>query len=211
MSISLLINVFINDELKFNHFKVTFSEIFENFEAVHIKIRGSFKDKCIAYAQTMCDEKIFTYQELNDDDWLATTYLIVRKIKSRSIFLYNEDQKLNCSLNTFSSVIHDFNRYEIDYMCYSFFKASKLSKNNILPLKPFQGALINYFKIDKDSLELIGKISPNYFYVSLLGFFSKKYIIEILRNQNFHHKIHIPILSKIIARFLKEEGFFINI
>ncbi len=208
MSISLLINSFINSELKFNHFKITFSEIYENFDAVHIKIRGSYKDECIRFAKTKCDKKIFTYQDLKDDDWLNTTYLIVSKIKSRSIFLYNEDHILNCGTNTFRKIIHDINKHEIDYMCYSFFQASKLSKYNILPLEPFQGELINSFIIDKYNLNLIGKISPNYFYISLIGIFSKKYISEILKQQNFNHKIYLPFLSKIISRLFSQKRRF---
>ena len=209
MSISLLINSFINNELKFNHFKVTFSEISEKFDQVHIKIRGRYKDECIAFAKTNCKEKIFTYQDLKDDDWLNTTYLIVSKIESKNIFLYNEDHKLYCSSNTFTKVIFDIEKHDIDYMCYSFFKASKLSKHNILPLKPFQGELINYFIINKDNLNLIGRISPNYFHISLISIFSKKYIIEILKKQNFGYKIYIPVLSKLISRlFSKRRRFF---
>ena len=49
MGTALLINTFINDELKFNHFKITFSEIFSVFQSIHIKVRGSFKDRCIDY------------------------------------------------------------------------------------------------------------------------------------------------------------------
>ena len=86
------------------------------------------------------------------------------------------DHKLNCDIGTFSKIIDDFNTYKIDYMCYSFFKASKLSKYNILPLNPIQSKLLNSFIIDKDKLKIIGKISPNYFYISLIGIYSKKYI-----------------------------------
>ena len=119
MSISLLINSFINSDLKFNHFKITFSDIYENFDAVHIKIRGSYKDECIRFAKTKCDKKIFTYQDLKDDDWLNTTYLIVSKIKSRSIFLYNEDHKLSCGTNTFKKIIHYFARNKRTISCNS--------------------------------------------------------------------------------------------
>ena len=53
------------------------------------------------------------------------------------------------------------------FLSYSFFKASKLNSFNILPLKPTQEKLISHFYIDKNKLEIIGKISPKYYYVSL--------------------------------------------
>ena len=86
-------------------------------------------------------------------------------------------------------------------MTYSFFKASKLNVNNILPLNPIQRSLINYFNIDNDKLKLIGKISPNYYYVSLIGIYSRNYIFDILDRENFKYKINIPLLSKLISRF----------
>ncbi len=213
MSISLLINSFINDELKFNHFKITFKEIFQIFDSIHIKIRGAYKDKCIEYAKLKCeDEKIFTYQNLGEKDWHRTTLLMVRNIRSKNIFLYNEDHKLCCSLSSLNDLFNQFNKFEIDFMTYSFFKASKLHVNNILPLNPTQSELFDYFNLDKNKLKLIGKISPNYYYISLIGIFSKKYIYDILNKENFKFKIYIPLISKLISRLLGKSRklFFIN-
>ena len=90
MSISLLINSLINDELKFNHFKITFSDIFEYFDEIHIKLRGSYKNKCIEYITNNFNiKKLFMYQNLEEDDWVASTYKIVMSIKTNNIFLYN--------------------------------------------------------------------------------------------------------------------------
>ena len=203
MSISLLINSYINDELKYNHFKITFKEIYQVFDSIHIKIRGAYKDKCIEYAKLKCKQKkIFTYQKLGENDWHNATFFMVKNIKTNSIFLYNEDHKLNCSFSILKEVINEFNNFQIDFMTYSFFKASKLNVNNILPLNPIRGSLINYFNIDKKKLKLIGKISPNYYYISLIGIFSKNYIYDILNKDNFKYKIYIPFISKLISRFL---------
>tara|TARA_B100000401_G_scaffold437071_1_gene381862 strand:- start:106 stop:1254 length:1149 start_codon:yes stop_codon:yes gene_type:complete len=203
MSISLLINSFINDELKYNHFKITFKEIYEIFDSIHIKIRGAYKNKCIEYAKLNCQEKkLFTYQLLGENDWHKTTLRMVKNIQTKNIFLYNEDHKLNCSLSSLKAVFNQFNKFEIDFMTYSFFKASKLNSNNILPLNPIQKSCINYFNIDNNKLKLIGKISPNYYYISLIGIFSKNYIYDILNKENFKYKIYIPFLSKVVSRFL---------
>ena len=69
-----------------------------------------------------------------------------------------------------------------------------------MPLKPTQEKLISHFYIDKNKLEIIGKISPKYYYVSLIALFSKKYINYILNNENYRYKLHIKTLSAIISR-----------
>ena len=51
MSTSLLINVFINNELKFNHFIKTFSDIFNIFDEIHIKVRGLYKHDCLKFVR----------------------------------------------------------------------------------------------------------------------------------------------------------------
>ena len=200
MSTSLLINTFINDELKFYHFKITFSEIFSVFESIHIKVRGSFKKECINYATSKAKNNIFTYQNLGDKDWISSTLLMVKNINSKNIFIYNEDHKLNCELGSFEEIINDFNNKEIDYMSYSFFKASKLNAFNILPLKPNQNNLINYFDLDRNKLNLIGKISPGYYYVSLIALFSKKYLTHILINEDFRYKFYFRLFSSFIVK-----------
>ena len=200
MGTSLLINTFINDELKFNHFKITFSEIFRAFQSIHIKVRGSFKDQCIDYVLLKANNNVFTYQDIGNNDWIASTLLMVKNIKNANIFLYNEDHKLNCRIDKFIEVLDDFGEKKIDYMSYSFFKASKLNSFNILPLKPTQEKLINHFYLDKNKLKVIGKISPKYFYISLIALFSSEYINYILNNENYRYKIYIKPLNSIISR-----------
>ncbi len=200
MGTALLINTFINDELKFNHFKITFSEIFRVFQSIHIKVRGTFKDRCIDYVLLNVNSNVFTYQDIDNSDWIASTLLMVENIKNKNIFLYNEDHKLNCGIDKFIKILDHFNEKNIDYMSYSFFKASKLNAFNILPLKPTQEKLINHFDIDKNKLKIIGKISPKYYYVSLIALFSSKYIYHILNNENYRYKLYIKPLSSIISR-----------
>ena len=108
MGTALLINTFINDELKFNHFKITFLEIFKVFQSIHIKVRGSFKDKCIDYVLLNVNSNIFTYQDIDNNDWISSTLLMVKNIKDASIFLYNEDHKLNCGKNKFIEILDVF-------------------------------------------------------------------------------------------------------
>ncbi len=200
MGTALLINTFINDELKFNHFKITFSEIFKVFQSIHIKVRGSFRNKCIDYVLLRVNNNVFTYQDIDNNDWIASTLLMVKNIKDANIFLYNEDHKLNCGIIKFKKILEAFSEKNIDFLSYSFFKASKLNSFNILPLKPTQDNLISHFYIDKEKLKMIGKISPKYYYISLIALFSNKYINYILNRENYRYKLYINPLSSIIAR-----------
>ena len=76
MNISLLINIYINSELKFEHFKINFSDICNIFDDIHIKIRGSFKRECIDYVNKNYKNKLFIYQDLTEKDWLKATSII---------------------------------------------------------------------------------------------------------------------------------------
>ena len=218
MRTALLINTFINDELKFNHFKITFLEIFKVFQSIHIKVRGSFKDRCIDYVLLNVKSNVFTYQDIDNNDWIASTLFMVKNIKDENIFIYNEDHKLNCGINKFIDILDEFCEKNIDFMGYSFFKASKLNSFNILPLKPNQEKLISHFYIDKNKLEMIGKISPYYYHVSLIALFSNKYINHILNNENFKRKLFIKPLSSVISRLFNVQrrrifiyiNFFLN-
>ena len=96
-------------------------------------------------------------------------------------------------------------------MSYSFFKASKLNSFNILPLEPYQNKLIDYFYIDRDKLNLIGKISPNYYYISLIALFSKEYLIHNLINEDFRYKFYFRFFNSFIAKLFKyKRRYFFN-
>ena len=202
MSISLLINTFINDELKFNHFKITLSDIYTFFDEIHFKVRGIYKDDCLKYIKTKKKENLFIYQHLDDKDWVSTTLEIVKNISSQSVFLYNEDHKLNCKRTYFNNVINEFNYQRVDFICYSFFRATKLGMYNILPLNPKRGNFINFFDLNKRKIKLIGKISPSYYYITLISIFSKKYLKTILLSENLLFKFYSNNLNKIIAKLM---------
>tara|TARA_A100001388_G_C28718395_1_gene475058 strand:- start:86 stop:1237 length:1152 start_codon:yes stop_codon:yes gene_type:complete len=202
MSIALLINNFINDELKFNHFKLTFSDIYYIFDEIHFKVRGSYQKDCLKYVKSKKVERLYNYENLSDQDWVSTTLKIVKNIKSRSVFLYNEDHILNCKKSNFRNVINEFNRYNIDFICYSFFNANKLSASNILPLQPKNKKFVNYFDLNKNKLNLIGKISPYYYYITLISIFSRKYLIFILSAENLLFKIYLHNLNRLIAKIM---------
>ena len=60
------------------------------------------------------------------------------KLDSDIIFLFNEDHKIICEIDTLTRTIKEFNKFKVDYMPYTFFKANRLTTHNILPLNPKQ-------------------------------------------------------------------------
>ena len=202
MTIALLINTFINEELKYNHFKITFNDIYEIFDQIHIKVRGKYNEKCLKYVKSKVYDNLHTYNYLDEKDWVNSTLTMVNNITTKSIFLYNEDHKLNAKKDILNNIIKEFNYYSIDYMYYSFFNSSELNTYNILPLKPQKNNFIYYFELNKKKLDLIGKISPTYYYISLVSIYSKKYLKNILSSENFRFKLFINIINKIIAKLV---------
>jgi hypothetical protein len=134
------------------------------------------------------------------------------------IFLFNEDHIINCEIDTLKQTIKELYEFKVDIMPYSFFKANRLNTFNILPLNPKQNNFIHYFDVDKNKLKLIGKISPNYFHVSLISIFSTKYFNKLINSENIKIKFHSKILNKIIERLypgrkyriLEKINFFLN-
>lgn len=209
MKISLLINIFINSELKLNHFKLTFSDICNIFDDIHIKIRGSFKIECINFVKETYKKKLFFYQDLTERDWLEASSEINSNINSDFIFLFNEDHIRICDKNILLETIEEIKKFKIDYISYSFFKANRLNTFNLLPLKPQQKEFINFFKINKSKLKLIGKISPSYYHISVIGIFSKRYFSYLVNYENFRFQFYLPTLNKIIERIFIGKKLYI--
>ena len=166
------------------HFKSNLLNINHIFDEIHIKVRGSFKKKCINFAKKNLGNKLFTYQKLTETDWIKATSIISAKLDCDMIFLFNEDHIINCEIDTLIQTIKELYKFKVDYMPYSFFKANRLNTFNILPLNPKQNNFIHYFDVDKNKLKLIGKLSPNYFHVSLISIFSTKYFNKLINSEN---------------------------
>ena len=209
MTISLLINIYINDELKYAHFKSNLLDIYSIFDEIHIKIRGSYKNKCINFVKQNLDNKLITYQNLTEKDWVKATSIISKNLDSGLVFLFNEDHKINCEMDTLIKTIKELAKFKVDYMPFSFFKANRLNSFNILPLNPKQNNFIDFFDLDKNKLKLIGKISPSYYHVSLLGIFSTSFFKKLINSENIFFKFYLPLFNKIIDRIYPGKKLYI--
>lgn len=197
---ALLINLKIDIKEKFEFFKVTLKDLSGLFEECHIKIRGKYSLECVEYAKGQLGNGIHFYQELQESDWVAATLEILGQVASRSVFLYFEDHRLVASRQRLKQALVDFDQNNLDYLCYSFFKASQLDVKNLLPLGAIQRELFGEFYLSKYNLNLIGKISPHYCTFSLVSMVSVEYFKEILTVENKKIKIFDRKLIAILTR-----------
>jgi hypothetical protein len=122
------------------------------------------------------------------------------QVKSRSVFLYFEDHKLLGTRQDLEKTLLDFDKYNLDYLCYSFFKASQLGVENLLPLEVTQRELFHEFDLTAQNISLVGKISPGYYTFSLLSLISVKYFREVLSIESKTLKIFGRKVTSLIIR-----------
>ena len=198
---ALFINIKIDQEERFDIFKITLSEIESLFDECHIKIRGAFADQCIIFAKKLFEDRARFYQELQEKDWVAATAIMIENVKARSIFSYLEDHKLTTSLDNLNLVLKEFDEHQLDYLGYSFFRASQLELNNLLPLNPQHRKTFGEFLLNKKNKNLLKKISPFFYIYSCVSISSTYYFKKLLYDENKKFKIYLKYLSSILTIF----------
>lgn len=199
---ALFINLRIQDEEKFNLFKTTLADLAGLFSECHIKFRGLYRDQCIEFTHEIfhSNESLTYYQDLPEDDWVDTALNMMRHVKSRAVFIYFEDHKLVSTREHLADVLDEFNQRQLDYLCYSWFQASVLGIENLLPLNPEYGANFNVFEYTKKQNALVGKISPGFYSFSLLSVCSVDYFRMILTSCNLRYKFYNKPIASIVSR-----------
>lgn len=201
---ALLINIKIDEEIKFELFKVTLADLRGLFNECHVKFRGAYSNKCLEFSKQILDksESLTFYQDLQEKDWVDATLNMVSNVKSRSLFLYFEDHKLVATKENLSKVLTKFDSDQLDYLCYSFFVASALGVENLLPLNPVKTELFDIIQYSPETNIVIGKISPKYCASSLVGMYSTAYLKALLSSLNTKRKIYSKELIGILAWLL---------
>lgn len=196
---ALLVNVRIDSAEKFDLFRVTLSDIGVLFAESHVKVRGRYAAQCIEYVRTQLKGHVYFHQELQERDWVVATIEILRQVQSRSVLLYFEDHRLIADRQYFERILADFDAFNLDYLCYSFFKASQLDAKNLLPLGVVSRVSFKEFVLRKKTVDLLGKISPSYYTYSLMSLVSVAYLGAILSAEHAKHKIFIRKLIAILT------------
>lgn len=196
---ALLINIKIDQLETFEIFKVTLQEIQSLFDECHIKIRGNLANECLSFAKDLMSDRALFYQELQEKDWVAATLKMIENLKSKSIFFYIEDHKLITSSKDLRLVLKEFEEGQLDYLCYSFFRASRLDVNNLLPFNPKHYQEFSQFLLNNKNIKILKKISPFYYTFSLASIFSAQYFTDRLNEENKKFKIYIRKLSTFLS------------
>lgn len=197
---ALVINIKIDTQEKLRFFEVTLADIAGAFDECHIKIRGRYAGDCLTFASTLFGSSLMKYQHSTELDWVMATMEMVGRVNSRSLMLYFEDHKLVAPLQTLQQTLQRFDELELDYLCYSFFRASRLDAVNLLPLDVRHHDLVSAFELSRRNIELLGRISPSYYRFSLLSVVSKRYMTAILNEENRRRKYCSRAFNAILAR-----------
>lgn len=203
----LLANIRIDDVEKLELFKATIRDLRPVFPEVHFKIRGSLAALALQHLKDLKFPSLFLYQDLPVSDWASTTGKMLEDIKARSVFLYFEDHKLLASVDVLQSVLEDFEKLKLDYLCYSFFRASRLSPSNILPFDSVDTTNIVGIEITSRSLALLGRISPSYCTSSLLSIFSVRYLYSLLAQEKRRTKLYSKKFTSLLTRLFPHPGY----
>ena len=175
---------------KFDLFKITLIDIEHLFNECHIKVRGDLANDCINFSKKLFSDRAKFYQELQETDWVKATLVMIKNVKSRSLFFLLRDHRLITSSEDLKLVLEEFEECKLDYLCYSFFRSTRLDINNLLPLNPKKRGQFSEFFLNKENIKLISKISPLYATFSLTNICSTKYLKKILCEENKKYKIY---------------------
>ena len=77
---ALFINLKIDNQTKFDFFKVTLSDIQSLFTEYHIKFRGKFANDCMIFAKELLPSRAKFYQDIQETDWVAATLHMIDNI-----------------------------------------------------------------------------------------------------------------------------------
>ena len=204
---ALLINLRIDSEEKFDLFKVTLSDLADHFDESHIKIRGARSADCVRFVRERLSGEVHVYQDLQEKDWVAATLRMVERVKSRSVFVYFEDHRLVAGQAALGEILADFDESRLDYLCYSFFGASRLDSRNLLPLGARDAGRFCIFDLDRRTLPILGKVSPIYYTFSLMSVVSLEYFTAILNEHNARIKFHPRRFIAALSRLFRYPGY----
>ena len=205
--VALLGNIRIDDSGKLELFKVTVSDASRIFEEAHFKIRGRLAEQAVGLLKSIAFKRLLLYQELQENDWISATSEMLESVKARAVFVYFEDHRLVATLDTFRSVLEDFEALKLDYLCYSWFRASQLNSKNVLPFYATETANLVAVEFDSASINLLGKISPKCYIFSLVSLVSVKYLKCLLAQENRNFKLYSRWGTALASRLFPYPGY----
>ena len=197
---ALVFNIYLNDYEKLEIFKNTYQDIQHLFTEKHIKIRGKYSKEGIDFILSLSGENNL-YQDIFDNDWIKAFSLMINNVKSNSIYIFLEDHKLVDKLSNFKKILYDFDKFQLDYLCYSWYYSSHLYANNLLPFAPKYLDGITYFECNKNNFnKLKNNTGFNFYPLSICSIVSTKVLKNHVKNYNTKFKFYNKYLSIILFK-----------
>jgi len=203
----LLANIKIDDTDKLELFRTTIADASKIFEEAHIKIRGRLAADAIKAVKGAGFKKLTLHQQLREEDWVSATNEMLDHIGSRSVFLFVEDHRLLADLDTIRSVLSQFDELGLNYLVYSWFRASNFRAKNALPFYSAESSQIVSVDFDSKTLPLLGKISPRYHTFTIVAIVSTDYFRSLLAQENKRFKLYSKILTGLLCRLFPYPGY----
>ena len=122
MSITIFGNIFINDKLKLEMLKISFSS-FNNskIEKWVLNIRGKFKSETKDFLMKNIKQKKIFFELESDKGWFYDSRLMSKEINSEYVFNWIEDHVNLQNSEYFNSIINELKEIEGEYLMYSAF------------------------------------------------------------------------------------------
>lgn len=122
MSITIFGNIFINDKLKLEMLKISFSS-FNNskIEKWVLNIRGKFKSETKDFLMKNIKQKKIFFELESDKGWFYESRLMSKEINSEYVFNWIEDHVNLQNSEFFNSIINELKEIEGEYLMYSAF------------------------------------------------------------------------------------------
>jgi hypothetical protein len=198
---SILININIDNELKFKSFKCTFMDIGNIFESAFVKFRGKFAEDCLSFISSNFNGVVKSYQDTQEYDWVESVLVMIQDVKDRSVFIFLEDHRI-VSNNNLKDVLEEFDLFELDYLFYTYFNSSMLKCENLLPLSPIVHSNFDSFELTHDNKQILSMISPSFTVFSLASVVSVEYLKMALERFGGKKKIYSKYFSYFWMKFI---------
>jgi len=171
------------------------------FDSAYVKFRGKFAAQCLLFIEGNFEGVIFSFQDIQESDWVESSIIMIEKIKDRSVFIYLEDHRIVAD-NNLLEILTEFDLNGLDHLSYTLFHSSRLNCENLLPLSPSCYSRLDAFKLTLENKQILSMISPAYCVFSLASISSVEYFKMVLSRFSGKKKIYNKYFSILLMMFI---------
>ena len=206
MSITIFSNIFINDPIKLEILKISFSSFNQaNISQWLLNIRGKYKLKAIQYLKKNISQEVIFFELNSEEGWFYDARIMSEKLNSEYIFLWLEDHANISDNDYFNSVVSDMHKTSSDCLLYSaFFFGEQIKSFDNCPTKQTENIIFcdysldlhqkriknidNILPINKSKNIKYNKYKASSYIINMPSIFSKKMFLKILENNDLLFK-----------------------